>query len=416
MLVYCRILIAWMFVLTASTLADDLVILDAAFDGKFASMPADDRLRFSIMGRSEPLEVAADQLVRFGVQSSTDVASGLLMIDGSFVAGRIGNVDPESVTLGGRHFQVDASQQIVRGFALQLPSEVLPRIAFLNEMMNADGGDDVLLTVNGDQFRGVLQAPVSEANPFRSAPLQWRLKRGDQFTEVAANRLRGIVLSPILHAVRPPEAGFWFSFSDGSHLAIESIDHQVDEVLIKLHCGQTIRFTGDWESFIAAIVGIETVRPIKGTLVDRRPLAFKQESFSTQLEWPMKAATDSPYDAVLVAGNLYRRTISMHSNAQAVYAVEPQTATFSASVGVARTSATDASPGSVIFQVLTVDATKKPKLAVASPVVRSGDPPVSLTADVRGAKLIVLVVSDAEDGSAGDHGVWINPRFSGEKD
>jgi hypothetical protein len=51
------------------------------------------------------------------------------------------------------------------------------------------------------------------------------------------------------------------------------------------------------------------------------------------------------------------------------------------------------------------------KTLASTPTVSGGDPAQKITANVTGVRILDLVVGDAGDGNANDHGDWATPRL-----
>ena len=102
-----------------------------------------------------------------------------------------------------------------------------------------------------------------------------------------------------------------------------------------------------------------------------------------------------------VAGERYAKGIGVHAPGELVYGIEERYARFVAVVGV-----DDARPGSVVFEVH-VDGRR----VCRTPLMRQG---VVWHVDVplpAGSRRIRLVVGDGGNGSAADHGDWVNAGF-----
>lgn len=102
----------------------------------------------------------------------------------------------------------------------------------------------------------------------------------------------------------------------------------------------------------------------------------------------------------------YSRGVGMHANSRITYRV-PEGATALCAVAGLPDSSSSCQVGSVVFEV----RDEADHLLARSDVVRSGGPAVAIVADLRGAKEVTLVVSDAGDGIDCDHGTWGDPVF-----
>jgi hypothetical protein len=107
-----------------------------------------------------------------------------------------------------------------------------------------------------------------------------------------------------------------------------------------------------------------------------------------------------------LGGRRFARGLGMHAPTEVVYRVPSRTTKFAATVGLAPQVATSA-VASVVFEV--VDP--KGRVLASSGILRAGDPPVRLVADLRGVRQVTLTAGDAGDGRDCDHANWGNPIF-----
>jgi hypothetical protein len=103
-----------------------------------------------------------------------------------------------------------------------------------------------------------------------------------------------------------------------------------------------------------------------------------------------------------IGGVTYEKGLGTHAPAEIQVYVGGRCTSVTALVGV---DDEVTQPGSVTFQILADDT-----VAFDSGVVRSGST-VPLTADVTGARMLTLRVTDAGDGKNFDHADWTNARL-----
>ena len=104
-----------------------------------------------------------------------------------------------------------------------------------------------------------------------------------------------------------------------------------------------------------------------------------------------------------IGGVTYEKGLGTHATAEVRIYLGGRCTSLTSLVGV---DDEVTQPGSVVFQVLADDA-----VVFDSGVVRPG-PALPLTADVRGARMLTLRVTDAGDGKNFDHADWANAQLS----
>lgn len=109
---------------------------------------------------------------------------------------------------------------------------------------------------------------------------------------------------------------------------------------------------------------------------------------------------------VRLGGRTYRRALGMHAPTEMTYPVPQRAVQFRALVGLSD-QIRDCERASVVFSV----RDEQGRVLAQTEVIRSGDRPRPLRADVRGAKEISLIAGDAGDGRDCDHANWANPEF-----
>jgi hypothetical protein len=106
---------------------------------------------------------------------------------------------------------------------------------------------------------------------------------------------------------------------------------------------------------------------------------------------------------ITLNGVVHAKGLGTHADATVTYAVGTSATTFVADVGVDDVCGAS---GSVVFQVLVDGVTR-----YTSPVLRGSSETQRVVVDVRGARRLVLRVTNAGDGSACDHADWGSARL-----
>jgi alpha-galactosidase len=110
-------------------------------------------------------------------------------------------------------------------------------------------------------------------------------------------------------------------------------------------------------------------------------------------------------NALRVGEKRFNRGVGVHSTSRYKIICNGQAISFDALVGV--DAEIGRNPGSVTF-IVKADG----KCVAQSPVLKAGQPPYPLHADVRGAHIVELSVTDAGDGIDYDHADWCEARFT----
>ena len=117
-----------------------------------------------------------------------------------------------------------------------------------------------------------------------------------------------------------------------------------------------------------------------------------------------KALDQSPLKA---AGQIYENGLASHAPGGGRFLLDSKASKVEGEVAMA-----DTGHGTVSFSIWG-DGRRLWK----SDVIRKGQKPLPFSVSLTGVKVVTLVMSDAQDGSAGDHSAWLNVRFAtqGEK-
>lgn len=107
---------------------------------------------------------------------------------------------------------------------------------------------------------------------------------------------------------------------------------------------------------------------------------------------------------LLLNGIRYQRGVGTHANSSFRIDLNGGASSFNAVVGVGDNSSGPTT--SIVYKVI-VDG----KTVVETPVMRQGSGPQKLAVDLRGARSLELVVTDAADGSQYDHAAWYDAHI-----
>ncbi|WP_192806043.1 NPCBM/NEW2 domain-containing protein [Streptomyces sp. SS1-1] len=160
---------------------------------------------------------------------------------------------------------------------------------------------------------------------------------------------------------------------------------------------------------------VETTLPLTATVVTPPPAGTSELA---ELPWlsatngwgPVERGTSNGESAagdgnpITIGGVVYGTGLGVHAESTVGYYTGGACETVTAHVGVDDEEGAD---GSVVFEVW-ADGTK----AASTGVLTNAMPARPLTADVTGAQVVRLVVTDGGDGVTSDHGDWAEARLS----
>ncbi len=105
---------------------------------------------------------------------------------------------------------------------------------------------------------------------------------------------------------------------------------------------------------------------------------------------------------------MYLKGLGMHSPARLTYELDDAYERFQAEVAVDDEAKAG---GSVVFRVFVDDGSGRWQQRASSETVRGGEAPRTLSADVKGAKRISLLIDFADRGDELDHADWLDARL-----
>lgn len=380
-------------------------------------------------GRS--VSIDRRSLVRFGRDENVASTSGVLLVDGSWLSGRIESVSRDAVAINGRYFRTKVSLNDVRAIGFHLPRGVYGRHAYFEFFKAAKGEKDLLITVNGDQLGGVLQLPTDQQFAKVRDSINWKLRIAEGVRETSHLKTRALVFSPLLHPmVKPQDRAMSVLMDDGSRLNVHSFSLEESKVLLELSGGLRVRATVGSDLFTSGISRLEGTPQRSVFAAELTPVGYKQASTFGSEKWPIgknsglheyerslrvsasKSKDPISVKPIKVGAATFTRGVVLHANSQLAYRIPDGAVSFHARLGVASENPS----ASVIFRVVTISGAGKTKPLFSSSAIGVGDsaPDDFHAVNVRleGARILLLVVEDAGDGDAGDHGAWLDARFA----
>ena len=433
------VLLAWP--ISASAADGDLITLERRVAGaKLTSLDTQLRASFALAD-GKTLQLGPADFTAWGARGDAPRGAMILLVDGSVIVAseRLRDDPPGSEVrlvedqlvihsslwgepadaLTPATFPIPLSR--VRGVLVRPPADLALRDRLLHELSDAKGDEDRILLENGDLLSGTLLPPVDPklppgaagppergavAAPAAIVRLEGKGK-GSKPLQVPWGKVRGIRFSPALAALPPAEPpALVAALADGSLLRLKELRMTGPEKIeLRLLGGLTLPVSSlaDLPREVVALRGMSSKVV---WLSDLEAQGYRHWPFLSG-EWNLARDRSVGGGQLRVGGRIYEKGLGLHSRSRVIYEVPPGATRFEAEAAIDD----EATGGSVIFRVFTADATGAFRPAAETPIVRSGEAPRSISAELKGAKQIALVVEYADRGDQQDHADWLLARF-----
>lgn len=391
----CLLLMIWSLAVSSSAWAAEplLVPLEGEpFRAKLVSVAADWQFEFSFDG--EPRQLSGNSLVSWG--QPVDPAGGIqvLLAGGGLIVTSTVRLDGESLagasaSLGAWSLPIDACAAVV----LTTTTARNGDDALRQRMMTIKGRGDRLLLDNGDELSGTITALTETAVTLRG--------EGEPL-EIKLDSLAAIVFDPSLVA-QPQTSGLRaiVGLNDGSYVIATELTADARNAKLKIAGGGELQTATAWITFIQVLGGRAVY------LSELEPSSYRHLPLLS-LTWPYHRDLNVAGGQLRAGGRPYFKGLGMHSPARITYDLDGQYQRFEAEVAVDDSSGPR---GSVAFRVFVDDGGGGWQERFTSPIVRGGEAPRRISADIRGAKRISLLVDFADRGDELDHADWLDARL-----
>ncbi len=373
-------------------------------------------------------KLPAARLVHWGHLHDTADGTQVLLADGSIIVG-------SGVTMDDEHLIIEASTfgepegfniagttrlplNTVRAIIFRPPLAASHRDQLMQRISTSTAREDQLLLSNGDVVSGTFTKLARvEAEGGQPGPLAVTINTQAGPVEICPDKPAGqlmekvtaMVFNPLLvRPTRPDGLHMLIGFRDGSRLYAARIEPKGNEQAeFTLIDGAKIASHPDlnvWNE-------IDYLQPLGGKtryLTDLTPAtgSYKQTPL-LDLTWPLGINENVLGGRLRAGGSLYPRGLGMHANSRVAYALDKPYKWLQAELAIDE-SAGDR--GSVTFVVATSSGGAY-EVVYESPIIRGGQPPLSMNVDISGAKIIVLAVKSADRGTQLDRANWLNVRL-----
>lgn len=360
-------------------------------------------------------------VVRFGRGMPARGGQGLLLVDGSFLAGRVARITETQCVISGRYFDTTVPRPLVRAMLLTAPPINGLQAEIIRDALSAVGDDDVVIGVDGDRTIGTLQPPSQgDAVVWERGGETLELVQGGRPVGVPVSRIRALIFSALLTPVFGAHAeATTVGLADGTRMQVrrfrEAAPGAAEAVHLELVCGAQIAApTRRWSASAVTYISPRRSGGSDGSTAIRRlseqpPLRVRaQPMFRTARDLTGTERKLSTDGGITVDGHWYSDAIAMPSASQAVYRGLASGGQLRADVAIRDPDAPDAAIGSVRFRVLIVGDEGRLQEVWKSQMVRGGEGLVAIDVPLPPTPAVVLVVEPGERGGAGDRAVWID--------
>jgi hypothetical protein len=356
-----------------------LELADAAHDGAALESLAAEISSWRLADGSR-LEVPTRSVVAWGRCPSWPVGPHLLLADGGVLAGRLESLDDKtavvrSPSLGRLEMPADAVVGY-RGTAASRPAAESTAAAERTVQVDLRNGDRIAarsITL-GD---GVA-----------------RIDRDRGRVEIPLDRVVGFDLRPA--DPRPTVA----SAQSGPRILVALEDGS------RFRLGQLTARDGRMPRACEQIVAVAVDGGCATSLASRAPVFFEQIP-TVGPPWPLSRGRTLANDWPRARGLTGFTAVGIHAPARARYRLDRPADRFESLVAIDDSAGQG---GSAIVRVLASGGTGEPREVFASPVLRGGDEPIAIRADLAGAREVELVVESADRADVLDRTVWLDPR------
>jgi hypothetical protein len=367
---------------------------DAPFRGKLLAAEEQPQWQLHFETDDGPREILTEDLVAWG--AFVRPLSGVHVVlasGGLIVADSVKIVEDDLVVNSLLAGNVAVPLRLVAGIVFEPSADRARYDRTLDRVLSLTSQVDRVILDNGDELTGTISSIDSATLHLKSETGDWNLEQ---------SKLRAVLFNSIL-IDRPGPTGLRMvvGWQDGSRTTAVSLVSEGKVSQLKLVGGVDVPLP--MESIVA-------LQPWGGAAVylsDLKPASYRHIPF-LELSWPFETDRSVQGALLMVDGKLYLKGLGMHSPSRVTYELDQDYRRFDAEVAV---DAEAGRRGSVVFRVFADDGSGAWQERAKSEIVRGGEPPVRLSADIAGARRISLLVDFADRGDERDHADWLNARL-----
>lgn len=395
-LIRCLLLIAALLATAPSSPAAEPLVTPVDGEPFPATLTAvQPEWQFEFTSGDKSHKLAGADLVAWG--APVDPASGMQVIlaGGGLIVTSSVRLEGESLagastSLGAWSLPID----VCAGIVLRAPSTAGGAAdALRRRILSAKGRGDRLLLENGDELTGTITALSETAVTLRG--------EGDPL-DVKFDALAAIAFDPsLLSRPNPTDLRAIVGLNDGSYVIATALTADARNARLTAAGGGELQTATTWITYLQMLGGRAVY------LSDLGPASYRHLPFLT-LTWPFHNDSNVGGGQLRAGGRSYFKGLGMHSPARITYDLDGAYRRFEADVALDETAGPR---GSVAFRVFVDDGESGLQERFTSPIVRGGEAPRRISADVSGAKRISLLVDFTDRGDELDHANWLNARL-----
>ena len=298
----------------------------------------------------------------------------------------------------------------LRAILLNAPADNLRHSRIIDQLLAFQGGFDQLLLRNGDVLTGTL-ASIDQHDSAAGLVVTFALETADKSISFAANRVAGFGSSSSEKAVTDGDLAV--GLRDGCYLRVRSLVADARRLQLELASGFPLTGKDHRD-----MVHLQSLSPRITYLSNLEPAGYQHKPY-LDIPWPYRRDRNVLGGPLAVGGRTYKKGLGIHSSSWLTFDLpRPSPAAHNANLETryqrfaAQAAIDDLAEGrgSSVFRVLLLqDELWVP--AYTSPIVRGGDPPLSVSVDLGGAEQIALEADYADHGDERDYANWLDARL-----
>jgi hypothetical protein len=393
----------------ATASAEQLLIVgEPASDAAWQSITEEGLLEFRV-GETDR-QVPQETLVRWSTPSANIARGEAILVDGSrlVLADAWGSTSSlhlidDTVTLATHRLgNIELSPKQLRAVLLNAPADALRRTTLLDKLLDDSPATDRVYLTNGDTLSGRVSR-ISARSSTGEVVVLFSLDDATEPVELPVKRIAGIRWGGDERELAPGK--LVVGLRDGSRLATRVLRSRGDRFSAELACG----FSCDGS--VRDVVHLRSLGSHVTYISDMEAVDYRHEPY-LDIAWPYHRDRNVLAGPLVVDGLAYDKGIGMITAARLTYRVPPDRRRFAAAVAIDAAAIDEAAArrGSVVFRLYLL-CDNDWQLAFASPVVRGGDSPLSVSVELADATEIALVTDYAERGDELDYADWLDARF-----
>jgi hypothetical protein len=351
--------------------------------------------------------LAAENLAHWGTFRDSDRGPQIVLTDGSWLTADVLQIDAQRLQVVSSLWgDFSVPRASTRGVIFNPSVDPAVRDRIRQQILEAQGARDLLWLENGDVVAGRAQRLIEEPTGPDDLAVSLVFATGGREVPLPLNKITALVFNPSQSTLVPPrDFHVLLGLADGSRLAAKRIDPTDGIVRLTLLGGVplTIDPPSLWETTVF-------VQPLHAGIVyvsDLQSASYKHIPLLTRTI-PQGRDSNPQGGWLRSGGNLHAKGLGMPSASRAAYALRGQYRGFAAEVALDDAAGPS---GSVVFRVFLSDDQGGWQAAWESPPVRSGDPPLPVSVDLRGVQAMALIVDMGQRGDVQDYAVWLNARL-----